>query len=59
MDENIKNTDIHDEEEQPTMRCTIGGTTYIVTAHFSEKSGETMNDKISRIIKRDIEIDEY
>ena len=43
----------------PTMRKTIGGTTYIVTAHFSETSKETMSDKICRMIKRDIESGNY
>ncbi|MBR1477333.1 MAG: transposon-encoded TnpW family protein [Lachnospiraceae bacterium] len=41
------------------MRKTIGGTTYIVTAHFSETSKETMSDKICRMIKRDIESGNY
>ena len=47
------------EQTAPTMRKTIGGTTYIVTAHFSETSRETMSDKICRMIKRDIESGNY
>ena len=47
------------EQTVPTMRKTIGGTTYIVTAHFSETSKETMSDKICRMIKRDIESGNY
>ena len=47
------------EQTAPTMRKTIGGTTYIVTAHFSETSKETMSDKICRMIKRDIESGNY
>ena len=43
----------------PTMRKTIGGTTYIVTAHFSKTSRETMSDKICRMIKQDIESGNY
>mgnify|MGYP002625965137 CR=1 FL=1 len=48
-----------DTQTVPTMRKTIGGTTYIVTAHFSETSKETMSDKICRMIKRDIESGNY
>ena len=47
------------EQSVPTMRKTIGGTTYIMTAHFSETSKETMSDKICRMIKRDIESGNY
>ena len=32
----------------------IGGITYIVVSHFSDKSDETAEDKITRLIKRDI-----
>ena len=48
-----------EEQTAPTMRKTIGGTTYIVTAHFSETSKKTMSDKICRMIKRDIESGNY
>ena len=48
-----------EEQTAPTLRKTIGGTTYIVTAHFSETSKETMSDKICRMIKRDIESGNY
>ena len=43
------------EQTVPTMRKTIGGTTYIVKAHFSKTSKDTMEDKICRLIRRDIE----
>ncbi len=49
----------NETQTTPTMRKTIGGTTYIVTAHFSETSKETMSDKICRMIKRDIESGNY
>jgi hypothetical protein len=32
----------------------IGKTAYTVEAHFSRTSGETMGDKISRLIKNEI-----
>ncbi len=33
----------------------IGKTTYVVRAHFSETSKETMSDKIKRMLKNEIE----
>jgi hypothetical protein len=41
--------------EPITMRKRIGSTLYRVNIHFSESSTETMDDKILRLIKRDIE----
>ena len=32
----------------------IGGITYTVVSHFSDKSYENAEDKIARLIKRDI-----
>ena len=32
----------------------IGGITYTVVSHFNDKSDETAEDKIARLIKRDI-----
>ena len=37
------------------MRKRIGSTTYQVNVHFSETSRETMNDKVSRMIHREVE----
>ena len=33
----------------------IGSTTYQVAVHFSTTSHETMNDKVTRIIRREVE----
>lgn len=47
-------------EQQPIiMRRTIGKTTYIVNAYFSQTGKETMSDIICRMIKRDIESGNY
>ncbi|MCR5237382.1 MAG: transposon-encoded TnpW family protein [Lachnospiraceae bacterium] len=35
-------------------KITIGNMTYIVVSHFSETSNDTAEDKIERLIKRDI-----
>lgn len=41
-------------QAQPvTMMKRIGSTTYRVRVHFSDTSRETVNDKITRLIKRE------
>ena len=39
----------------PALVQRIGNTTYEVSFHFSTTSRETINDKISRLIRRDLE----
>ncbi len=41
--------------EPITMRKRIGSTLYKVNIHFCDNTAETMDDKILRLIKRDIE----
>ncbi len=36
------------------MRKTIGNTTYLVRVHFNEDAGENMQDKIIRMLKKEI-----
>lgn len=38
----------------PTVRKTIGKTTYIVHIHFSENANETMADKIKRMLREEV-----
>ena len=33
----------------------IGSTTFVVNVHFSDKSKETMGDKLLRLIEREVE----
>lgn len=47
------------EECRPHLVKTIGKTTYLVTCHFSETSKETLQDKIKRMIMRDIQSGDY
>ena len=47
------------EERKPHLVKTIGKTTYLVTCHFSETSKETLQDKIKRMIMRDIQSGNY
>ncbi|MCI8316493.1 MAG: hypothetical protein HFH74_15950 [Lachnospiraceae bacterium] len=47
------------EEHKPHFVKTIGNTTYLVTCHFSETSKETLQDKLKRMILRDIQSGNY
>ena len=47
------------EENRPQLVKTIGKTTYLVTCHFSETSKETLQDKLKRMIMRDIKDGNY
>ena len=47
------------EEHRPRLVKTIGKTTYLVTCHFSETSKETLQDKLKRMIMRDIKDGNY
>ena len=47
------------EEHKPHFVKTIGNTTYLVTCHFSETSRETLQDKLKRMILRDIQSGNY
>ena len=47
------------EEYRPHLVKTIGKTTYLVTCHFSETSKETLQDKLKRMIMRDIKDGNY
>ena len=39
----------------PTVRKQIGKTTYIVRVHFSQTAKETMEDKIKRLLRNEIQ----
>lgn len=47
------------ENRTPHLVKTIGRTTYLVTCHFSETSRETLQDKLKRMILRDIQSGNY
>ena len=51
MDQNVSRND----SRQPCFRKVIGNTTYVVRVHFSETSKETMEDKVKRLIREDVE----
>lgn len=43
------------ENDRPALVKKIGKTTYRVRVHFSTTSTETMNDKIKRMLKNEIQ----
>ena len=47
------------EERRSHLVKTIGKTTYLVTCHFIETSKETLQDKLKRMIMRDIKDGNY
>ena len=47
------------QEAMPTKREVIGGTTYIINSYISPNATETMEDKIMRMMKLDIEDGNY
>lgn len=57
MSENNENQQL--QEKRPHFVKTIGKTTYLVTCHFSETSKETLQDKLKRMILRDIQSGNY
>jgi len=44
-------------EPAATLRKRIGSTIYVVSVHFSKTSKETMEDKIFRLIEREVRKD--
>ena len=42
------------ENTQLCYRKVIGNTTYVVRVHFSEMAKETLEDKIKRLIRKEI-----
>ena len=57
MSENNKSQQT--QERRLHLVKTIGRTTYLVTCHFSETSRETLQDKLKRMIVRDIQSGNY
>ena len=45
---------ISPEDSEPDMIEEINGVTYVVRAHFKEDVGETMEQKIKRMIRNEV-----
>ena len=54
MNNLMENKKIDVEEKVPTMNYEIGGNVFVVGIHFNSNTTETMEDKINRMIKRDV-----
>lgn len=54
-----KNENQQTQKRRPHFVKTIGKTTYLVTCHFSETIKETLQDKLKRMILRDIQSGNY
>ena len=54
MQKKDNNAALKKENAQPYLLKRIGSTVYHVTVHFSETSKETMEDKILRLIEREV-----
>ena len=48
-------TETKTENTVPAVKKKIGKTTYIVKVHFSKSATETMNEKIERMIRQEIQ----
>jgi hypothetical protein len=52
--ENHDNHEHNVSEEPQEFRKTIGSATYVVSVRFSETSRETLEDKLLRLIEREV-----
>lgn len=50
----IMNNETIQNSEVPVIRKKIGNITFLVKVHFSETGKETMQDKISRMLREDV-----
>lgn len=50
-----KEVTVEPAEETPVIRKRIGNTTYLVKLHFSETANETFEDKIRRLLRKEVE----
>jgi hypothetical protein len=54
----VAKTAVTDEREPLTLQKRCGSTAYVVSVHFCEEAKETLEDKILRLIEREVQ-DEY
>ncbi len=51
----IDNINTTEQITTPAVRKKINGTTYIVRVHFNEDAKETMEDKIKRLLRNEVQ----
>jgi len=45
--------------DQPMLSMQLGRTTFLIGLHFAEKSKESLDDKVKRLINRDVQNDNF
>jgi len=62
MKENVINETIQAPDPEPEFSgftVKSGNTTFLVGLHFSEASKETLDDKLKKLIRKDVEADNF
>lgn len=58
-----KNNEIRDTTEaapeQPMLTMHRGRTTFLIGLHYAEKGKETLEDKVKRLIRKDVQNDNF
>lgn len=49
------NTTDENAQKAPMLIMQSGGTTFLISLHFSETGTETLEDKIKKLIRKDVE----
>ena len=55
MEKNFSSGDNMTPKTEPSLTFRAGGTTYIIGLHFNSKANETIEDKVRKLIRKDIE----
>lgn len=45
--------------DQPMLSMQLGRTTFLIGLHFTEKSKESLDDKVKRLIKKDVQDENF
>ena len=45
--------------EQPMLSMQLGRTNFLIGLHFAEKSKESLDDKVKRLIKKDVQDENF
>ena len=56
------NTEIRatpEAQDQPVLSMQLGRTTFLVSLHFAEKGKESLDDKVKRMIRKDVQDENF
>ena len=45
--------------EQPMLSMQLGRTTFLISLHFAEKGKESLDDKVKRMIRKDVQDENF